>query len=72
MADFTIITDTETGEILGGAHGHVGHEPGQPDQQAGLIAGPGQKVEHVDIPDHLVDVEDADEFHAKLKEHLGK
>lgn len=72
MANLTLITDAETGEIIGAAHGHVGHPPGTEGVSAGLLAGPGQKLEHVDIPDDLSKVKDAAEFSAQLKAHLGR
>jgi hypothetical protein len=72
MADFTLITNAGTGEIVGGAHGHVGHPPGTEGSSAGLYAGPDQTLEHIQIPDGLAGVKDAEEFRVQLKAHLGK
>ena len=72
MADFTLITNAETGEILGGAHGHVGHPRGTNGLSAGLYAGPGQKLEHIQIPDELAEVGDAEQFRVHLKAHLDQ
>jgi hypothetical protein len=72
MAEFTLIANAETGEILGGAHGHVGHPPGTNGRSAGLYAGPGQRLEHIQIPDELAQVKDAGEFHVQLKAHLER
>jgi len=72
MAKFTAIVDAESGEIIGGAHGHVGQAPGTEGVPGGLIAGPNQKIEHIEISDHLVELNDPAEFYAQLRAHLRK
>ena len=72
MADFTLITNAETNEVIGGAHGHVGHPRGTNGLTAGLYAGPGQKLEHIQIPDELAGLQDAEEFRVQLKAHLSR
>jgi hypothetical protein len=72
MANLTLITNAKTGEITGAAHGHVGYPPGTEGLSAGLLARPGQTLEHIEIPDDLAMVKDAEDFRIQLKAHLGK
>jgi len=72
MAKFTAIVNAETGEIIGGSHGHVGHPPGTEGLEGGLLAGPGQRLEHIEIPDSLAAIEDPADFHARLREHYAR
>jgi hypothetical protein len=73
----TIITSAD-GEIIGMAPSHgrgASHEAqgkGPDGARGGVVAGPGQKAEEVDVPDELGEVEDGQALHARVKEHLKR
>jgi hypothetical protein len=72
MAHFTIITDTKSSKIIGGSHGQVGFPPGTEGMSGGLVAGPGQELEHVGIPDEIAEIKDVATLHARLSAHLSR
>jgi hypothetical protein len=41
-------------------------------QQGGLLAGPGQRLHEVDVPDEVGHLRDAKEFLTRIKPHLPK
>ena len=74
----TVVT-TEEGELLAAAFGDIDlvdpdgpewHGPGTPVVRAGLVAGTGQRLQVVDVPQELVRVESTVEFHRLLTEHV--
>lgn len=74
----TIITD-ESGQLVGAMQGHAprpdpikGPESKNGDLRAGLVAGPGQRLHEVDIPDAIVKIQDPDEFGDRLMKHVLK
>lgn len=40
--------------------------------QAGLMAGPGQKLHEVEVPDEIAEIRDAAELHTKLAQYVPK
>jgi hypothetical protein len=71
---------TERGKLVGAMHGHIeqpdGSESspgrGKSEFRAGLTAGPGQKMQVVDVPDSLGKTDDPEKFHKALTAHLKK
>jgi|SwirhirootsSR3_FD_contig_123_63410_length_958_multi_10_in_2_out_0_1 hypothetical protein len=67
----TVITD-ETGAIVGASQGHAPRtdvkkgEKATTEFRAGLMAGPGQRVHEIEVPDELAKVEDPNEFGERL------
>ena len=63
----TVVTD-QTGKVVGTAR-----QLGEGDPAAGsggLVAGPGQEVHAIDVPDELQEIQDPDELHSRLKGYL--
>ncbi|MGH2633542.1 MAG: hypothetical protein ACRDG3_09040 [Tepidiformaceae bacterium] len=63
----TVVLDSK-GELVAaqvGAATDRGHE-------AGLVAGPSQKLHTIDVPDEIVNVSDASQFATRVKPHLPK
>jgi hypothetical protein len=65
----TIITD-EHGKIVGTAGKPASSKPEA--GTGGPVAGPGQSVREVEVPNELHSVEDVAELHRRLADHLGK
>ncbi len=65
----TVIINTKTEEVVGAVHGHFAQGP-ESGKGAGLIAGPGQRLEEIHAPAHFAEVKDPDEFHRHLQAHL--
>ena len=60
----TVVLD-ERGELVAAQHRDRG-------QEAGLVAGPKQKLHEVEVPDEVAAIEDAHQFMLKIKPHLPK
>ena len=78
MKKMTIVTD-ERGELVGAMHGHAprpdqakGPEKGKEEFRGGIMAGPGQRLHEIEVPDQLASIEDPDEFGAQLMMHVRK
>jgi hypothetical protein len=67
---YTIITD-QSGNLVGSVKGDVLSEK-QGDVEATLVAGPGQRLHHIDVEDEIAKVTDPDEMHKKLAPYLSK
>jgi hypothetical protein len=72
----TLITD-ERGELVGAMEGHAPtpdaakvSENG--DFRAGLMAGPGQRLHEIEVPDELRKIKDPDEFGTSLMSHVRR
>ncbi len=63
----TVITD-ERGNIVGTAG--QGKKSNPEAGTGGPVAGPGQLLHEIEVPKELQDVEDVDQLHRKLLEHL--
>ena len=63
----TIISGSK-GQLVAVQLGHAG----QIGSEAGLMAGPGQKLHVMSIPDELVDIKDPREFHYAILPHVTK
>jgi hypothetical protein len=63
----TVITD-ERGNIVGTAG--QGKKSNPESGTGGPVAGPGQLLHEIEVPKELVGVEDVDELHRKLLDHL--
>jgi hypothetical protein len=69
---------TERGKLVGAMRGHVAKPDGsdapksKSDFRAGLIAGPGQKAQEIDVPDSLGKLKDPEKFHKEMTAHLKK
>jgi hypothetical protein len=66
----SIITN-HNGGLVGTIRGH-GLSAKQDGMEVGLLLGPGQKIHHVDVPEELAQLANADEFHAKLVSHIPR
>jgi len=69
---FTVVT-TDKGDIVGFTHGPAqGMLPGwtgkKPD--GGLIAGPGQRIKEIEVPDEIAAIADGAKLHEQIKKHL--
>lgn len=64
----TVITGPN-GELVGTAHGHAEEHRRM---QAGPLAGPGQTLHELTVPDELAQLRDAAELHAQIARHLPK
>ena len=63
----TVITD-QSGEVIGTARQL---REGNPEAgSGGLVAGPGQTVQVIDLPDELQEITDPDEFHSRLRGYM--
>ena len=62
----TVVLDNK-GTLVAAQHG-----TGERGQEAGLVAGPGQKLHQVDVPDEVVMAEDPHHFADRIKGHLPK
>ena len=62
----TVILDNK-GVLVAAQHGM-----GERGQEAGLVAGPGQKLHQVDVPDEVVMLQDPHHFADRMKAHLPK
>jgi hypothetical protein len=78
MKKLTIVTD-ERGELVGAMHGHAprpdrskGPETGRDEFRAGIMAGPGQRLHEIEVPDELASIKDPDKFGAELMRHVRK
>jgi hypothetical protein len=63
------------GKVISAAHGHITLDPpakAAAGDQAGLMARPGQSIEHVIVPDHFAEIKDPADFGRRLKEHLAR
>jgi hypothetical protein len=73
----TIITD-EQGELVGAMQGHarrpeVAQAPQKTDKfQAGLMAGPGQTMHEIEVPEEFSKIADPDQFGERLSLHVRK
>jgi hypothetical protein len=67
---YTLITD-DAGKLLGGVKGDALSEK-KGDVEAVLVAGPGQRLQHVEVGDDMANITDANELHKKLSAHLHK
>jgi hypothetical protein len=68
MTQRYIIVTNNKGEL-------VATQQAAPDQrgmEAGLMAGPGQKLHEVDVPDELAEIRDAAELHQKIAPYIPK
>ena len=71
----TVITD-EQGAIVGAMQGHAPRpDIGKPrtdatEFRAGLVAGPGQRMHEIEVPDSLAKIKDPDEFGRSLSQHV--
>jgi hypothetical protein len=63
----TLITGPN-GELVATQLGHSG----QIGIEAGLVAGPGQQLNVVTVPDELTEIKDPREFHYAMVAHLAK
>ena len=63
----TIILNDQ-GDLVAAHQGDSGRDG----NQAGLVAGPGQKLHVVDVPDHVAKAQDPDQFLIDIKSHLPK
>lgn len=64
MKTFTIVTDAK-GELV------AAHEGGR-GQDAGLVAGPGQKLHTVELPDDVASGMEPERFVASVRAHLPR
>ena len=64
------------GELLAAHHGPILNphqtEPGGKSSQAGVMAGPGQKLHEIDVPDDFAKITDVHDFSTKIKPHLPR
>jgi hypothetical protein len=60
----------EEGRLVGAHHG-ASTAPGQ-GSEAGLLAGPRQRLHVVDVPDEVAAIQDAAQFVARITPHLPK
>jgi hypothetical protein len=72
----TIIT-ADSGELVGAMEGHSAHPDtskagGRDEFRAGLVAGPGQMLHEIEVPEELRAVKDPDEFGNRLMSHVLK
>lgn len=68
----TVITK-EKGAIVGYAPSHRIDAAGQPGQvRAGLLAGPGQQMHEVEVPDDFSFTPNVEEVHGRLRALIGK
>ncbi len=73
-----MIISGKNGELVAAAYGH--HPPPDPAEhpspeagsRAGLRAGPGQKLHLVEVPDELMGITAATEFHSRIESELRK
>jgi hypothetical protein len=65
----TVITDTK-GNVLGTARFPKRKSKNDPVFQP--VAKPGQKIQEIELPSHLENVQSAEELHKGLKKHLAK
>jgi hypothetical protein len=63
----TVLTDHD-GKIVGTAHHGQGSKPDA--GNGGPVAGPRQSAHVIDLPRELEGVEDADELHRRLRDHV--
>jgi hypothetical protein len=69
---------TERGKLVGAMQGYVAKPDGseapksKSDFRAGLMAGPGQKEQQIEVPDSVAKLKDPEEFHKELTAHLKK
>jgi hypothetical protein len=64
---------TKDGKVVGASLGHHAATPEQGrrlGQQAGLIAGPGQTLHHITVPDELAQLDNPEEFRKQLEPHF--
>ena len=64
------IVRNEAGAIVAFAHLRAAQPGGK--FAVGVVAGPGQKVENVEVPDELAALEDGAELHKRITAHLAK
>jgi hypothetical protein len=73
MSKVTVVTDS-AGNILAMGLGHLSEKSamksGSRESQAGLRAGPGQKLHELEIPENLESVKNYREFHEKVRRHV--
>jgi hypothetical protein len=73
----TVITG-KNGELVAAAFGHypppdvAEHPVVERESLAGLREGPGQKLHLLDVPDELMSISSAAEFHAAVERELRK
>ncbi len=69
----TVVTDAK-GAILGASYGHVPEpDPGTVSQvgfRAGLIAGPDQKIQVLDVKEDILRIDSPKEFHKRLESEM--
>ena len=61
--------------VLSGKGELVAAQPGSSDrtkQEAGLVAGPGQRMHVIDVPDDVASITEAAHFERAIKPHLPR
>jgi hypothetical protein len=68
----TVIT-ADDGTVIGSMRtgGMHAMSQGGP-MRGGLLAGPGQKIQEIDVPDDLAAIEDGEKLHKEVQKHLHK
>jgi hypothetical protein len=59
---------SDKGELVAAQHG----DAKQRGQEAGLVAGPGQKLHTLDVPNDVASVQEPQQFLTRIKSHLPK
>jgi hypothetical protein len=69
----TVITDTK-GNVIGTTQGHAKDhaKPSTEGWSAALVAGPGQQLHEVDLPEEVAKLKDSEELHRQVKTYLAK
>lgn len=68
MSKFTVIVD-QKGELVAAQQGSSERKDGQ---EAGLIAGPGQTLKIIELPEHIAAIKDAAKFAKEIRPHIGR
>lgn len=67
MTRFTVVLDGK-GELVAAQAGSSDRRS----QEAGLLAGPGQTMHHLDLPDNVASITDPAHFEKAIKSHLPR
>lgn len=69
----TVITSSD-GSIIGFGRSQDDAQARDADSgvRGGVMAGPGQRMQEVDVPDELAAIENGADLHSRLRKHLEK